>query len=295
MPRDANGVYSLPPIYLAATGETIEALQHNSPLEDLAKGLTDSLPRNGAAAMTGALKIIDGTATNPALRFASSSNIGFFKTANGIGVSVNGVKVAEFTAQGIIGATIGTPIPLLDDVLPDGCVWADGRNVSRSTYAALYAKWADKYGAGDGSTTFGIVDMRGRGLIGRDNIGGTDSSRLVGVPVVSGSRLITGSILGAALQALLLTHMPNHAHPGGTTDLQGLHIHGYGDSGGGSAQRGSLEPAYTSTSIPGDVGRATDSAGIHGHNVFLPAQGDGTPHNNVQSSIACNWAIYAGA
>jgi len=55
MPRDSGGNYALPSSYLAITGETITALQHNSPLEDIAQALTNSLARNGSSAMTGDL------------------------------------------------------------------------------------------------------------------------------------------------------------------------------------------------------------------------------------------------
>ena len=55
MPRNGSGVMSLPAGYLAVTGETITATQHNSPLEDIASEITGSVPRNGAAAMTAAL------------------------------------------------------------------------------------------------------------------------------------------------------------------------------------------------------------------------------------------------
>lgn len=57
MPRDAQGVYSLPPGYLGVTGQTILASQHNAPLEDIAEGLTNSLPRSGAAAMVAPLNL----------------------------------------------------------------------------------------------------------------------------------------------------------------------------------------------------------------------------------------------
>lgn len=71
MPR-VGGIYNLPPGYVAVSGETIQPSQHNPPLEDIAQALTDSLPRNGAAPMTGNLpmggnKITGlGAATNPA-------------------------------------------------------------------------------------------------------------------------------------------------------------------------------------------------------------------------------------
>ncbi|QLH13578.1 hypothetical protein HYQ43_04680 [Paracoccus pantotrophus] len=54
MPR-TGGIYSLPPGYVAVSGETIQPSQHNPPLEDIAQALTDSLPRNGTAPMTGNL------------------------------------------------------------------------------------------------------------------------------------------------------------------------------------------------------------------------------------------------
>nr|DAO70295.1 MAG TPA: hypothetical protein [Caudoviricetes sp.] len=44
MPRNGQGVYSLPPVYQAVTGETIQAQQHNVPLEDMAKDMNDPRP-----------------------------------------------------------------------------------------------------------------------------------------------------------------------------------------------------------------------------------------------------------
>ena len=71
MPR-SGGIYTLPPGYFATDGTTIEVSQHNPPLEDIAQALTDSLPRDGSAPMTGNLAMgsnkITGLAagTNPA-------------------------------------------------------------------------------------------------------------------------------------------------------------------------------------------------------------------------------------
>jgi hypothetical protein len=57
MPTDASGNYSLPPGYQAITGRTIEASQHNPPLEDIASALTSRVTRNGATVMTGPLQM----------------------------------------------------------------------------------------------------------------------------------------------------------------------------------------------------------------------------------------------
>jgi len=47
-----------------------------------------------------------------------------------------------------------------------GWVVCDGRALSRTTYSVLYSKQGNIFGAGDGSTTFNIPDMRDRFVIG---------------------------------------------------------------------------------------------------------------------------------
>ena len=44
--------------------------------------------------------------------------------------------------------------------IPDGYLLCDGSAVSRTQYTALYALIGDTYGAGDGSTTFNLPDLR---------------------------------------------------------------------------------------------------------------------------------------
>lgn len=66
MPRSA-GQYSLPSVYLATPGTTIEAAQHNVPLEDIAVALTGSLPRDGTAPMTGNINMNGRRVTGIAL------------------------------------------------------------------------------------------------------------------------------------------------------------------------------------------------------------------------------------
>ena len=50
--------------------------------------------------------------------------------------------------------------------LPAGWLLCNGAVVSRTTYAALFAVLGTLYGAGDGSTTFGLPDLRGRFVLG---------------------------------------------------------------------------------------------------------------------------------
>ena len=66
MPRNSSGVYTLPDGYLATTGQTILASQHNPSLEDIATALTGSLPRNGTSGMLAALPMGGFKVTNMA-------------------------------------------------------------------------------------------------------------------------------------------------------------------------------------------------------------------------------------
>jgi hypothetical protein len=65
----SNGVYSLPPGYLAATGTTIQVSQHNPIFEDVAAALTLRLSRDGTAPMTGPLNLAAGSPVAPSLIF----------------------------------------------------------------------------------------------------------------------------------------------------------------------------------------------------------------------------------
>lgn len=58
-----------------------------------------------------------------------------------------------------------------------GC---DGAEVSRATYAKLFNKIGEAFGAGDGTTTFNLPDLRGRFLRGLDSGAGVDPGRVLG-------------------------------------------------------------------------------------------------------------------
>ena len=69
---------------------------------------------------------------------------------------------------------VGVIIPYGGTAIPTGWLLCDGRAVSRTIYAGLFAVIGTAYGAGDGSTTFNIPDLReavpkGAGLTGLSN------------------------------------------------------------------------------------------------------------------------------
>ena len=63
---------------------------------------------------------------------------------------------------------------------PSGYLEANGAAISRTTYATLFAVVGTTFGAGDGSSTFNLPDLRGEFLRGWDNGKGTDSGRTFG-------------------------------------------------------------------------------------------------------------------
>jgi microcystin-dependent protein len=65
------------------------------------------------------------------------------------------------------GVPIGVPLPYGGTTAPPGFFMCDGAAVSRAVYARLFAVLSTRYGAGDGSTTFNLPDMRGRFPLGK--------------------------------------------------------------------------------------------------------------------------------
>lgn len=63
---------------------------------------------------------------------------------------------------------------------PTGWLKANGAAVSRTTYNALFAAIGTTFGAGDGSTTFNLPDMRGEFVRGLDDGRGVDPGRVIG-------------------------------------------------------------------------------------------------------------------
>jgi microcystin-dependent protein len=63
---------------------------------------------------------------------------------------------------------------------PTGWLKANGQLISRATYASLFSAISTTYGAGDGSTTFKVPDLRGEFVRGWDDSRGVDTGRSLG-------------------------------------------------------------------------------------------------------------------
>ena len=109
----------------------------------------------------------------------------------------------------LLGVPAGCVMPYAGATAPDGWLLCHGQAVSRTTYADLFAAIGTAYGAGDGSTTFNLPDLRGRVAAGRDDMGGTDAGRLAGGVA---DRTTLGGAGGAATHTLGTGEMPAHSH-----------------------------------------------------------------------------------
>lgn len=93
------------------------------------------------------------------------------------------LAAATLSQNAIQNSPSSTPAPLLPagsiimwsgSSAPSGWLLCDGSNVSRTTYASLFAIAGTSYGVGDGSTTFGLPDLRDRFPLGK----GTNNATL---------------------------------------------------------------------------------------------------------------------
>ena len=104
-----------------------------------------------------------------------------------------GVTTPQINAGNIVGE-VGF---FARNTAPDGWLKANGAAVSRATYSALFAAIGTTYGAGDGSTTFNLPDMRGEFPRGWDDGRGVDSGRSFGTAQLDQMQRIVGNIGGS--------------------------------------------------------------------------------------------------
>ena len=64
--------------------------------------------------------------------------------------------------------------------VPNGWVECNGADISRATYSDLFSAIGTTFGVGNGSTTFGLPDLRGEFIRGWDHGKGADSGRTFG-------------------------------------------------------------------------------------------------------------------
>jgi microcystin-dependent protein len=86
-------------------------------------------------------------------------------------------QLTDFTRAAAAPLPAGMVAPFAAAACPAGWLTADGSAVSRATYAGLFAVLGGMWGGGDGSSTFGLPDLRGVFVRGLDNGRGFDAGR----------------------------------------------------------------------------------------------------------------------
>lgn len=147
-----------------AVADAINNLYLATPAKITVSGAAQPFPRP-----TGVPQLLHGDGSPEGLVYAPQGSIymrrdntgatsSLYAKTTGVTISTGWQAVGaetEVAPSGIIEQYGGT-------TAPTGWLLCDGSAVSRTTYDALFAVISTAYGAGDGSTTFNLPDMRGR-------------------------------------------------------------------------------------------------------------------------------------
>jgi microcystin-dependent protein len=106
------------------------------------------------------------TPASLASRTATDARAGIVELATNAETQTGTDTARAVTPAGLASAAVlfvppGAVMPFAMNTAPSGWLAANGSAVSRTTYAALFAAIGTTYGAGNGSTTFTLPDLRG--------------------------------------------------------------------------------------------------------------------------------------
>lgn len=176
---------------------------------------------------------------------------GYFRVAQAPAVPEDVARLAEILALSAVAMPSGAVLPYAGPTAPTGFLMCDGSAVSRTTYSSLFAAISTNFGIGDGTTTFNVPDLRGRGPIGAGT-GPTLTARSLGA---------TG---GEEAHLLATTEMPSHTHS--SDGVSGINGYGTANTYAGGTPYGARSDTIGST-------------------------GGGLTHNNMQPFTALNFVI----
>ena len=189
------------------------------------------------------------------------------------------------TWQGAVSAPAGTMDLYAGSTAPTGWLLAYGQAVSRTTYADLFAVLSTTYGAGDGSTTFTLPDMRGRVPAGLDNMGGTAASRLTSTVLTASNTL--GATGGTQTHTMTSAEMPSHTH------TQNAHGHTIVNPSTGNQilYMGNGASGFPDQWGQGGQGGLSSGTPIQSTTATNQNTGGGGAHLNTQPTIVLNYII----
>lgn len=157
----------------------------------------------------------------------------------------------------------------------------------------LTTRGANPYADFAANKALAMPDMKGRGVIGVDTMGGAATTRLSGVPFSIGNNTTPGSFCGENFHSLSVTELASHFHVVGIFDPG--HIHGALFGVRGFSTSGSAQAFQTPPGIDGTVNNNTQSAatGVRTTSAngldTTNSTGSGTGHNTVEQNLTCYW------
>lgn len=219
---------------------------------------TTLLPRSGALAMTADLSFDGPVPADPGFSMVAVAD----PTTSGDLVNLRflNTQVSLFGGQDV---PVGTILPFAGATIPANFLLCDGREVSRFVYQNLFNTIGIAYGSPSSSSVFKLPDLRGRVIIGKDNMGGTPADRVVNT---NADQL--GGKLGEELHVLTIPEIPGHTH----TYDDHVFATGSGAVGGGA-------DGTDANNVQTDTVRTSGSTG------------SGTGHLTVQPSRTMNFIV----
>lgn len=205
------------------------------------------------------------------------------------------ISGAAFT--GITSVPIGAMMPYAANTPPAGWLNCDGTEIARGTYPDLYDAIGTTWGAGNGTTTFNLPDLRGRFPLGVDG----------GANRISASPDLIGQSGGSDVITLTSSQMPSHTHSfsgsgtdSGTTGNVGNHSHGINYTTGFNTATTSVNPVTRVIGIGlGDTTGLATASGAHSHSFDVSVSVSGTTgsagssasHDNLPPYAVVRWII----
>lgn len=180
----------------------------------------------------GSVVIADISGLQTALDAKLGTGAGAVGTTNIADGAVTLAKMDANAQAAIANATPpGSVIHVAMNAAPTGWLKANGAAVSRSTYAALFSAIGTTFGAGNGSTTFNLPDLRGEFIRGWDDGRGVDSGRA----------------FGSAQSDAFASHNHTQTHNGGSGGQINQMMGGAGSLGTTAATNSTLSTGDTET------------------------------------------------
>lgn len=209
--------------------------------------------------------VVESSNANALVNFAAGT-----KTVAMTTLAPNSTRAREDWQSALQLNFAGTVAYSAATVPPAGWLKCNGAQVSRTTYARLFAAIGTQFGAGDGANTFAVPDLRGEFIRSWDDGRTLDNGR--GFGTVQGSQNLSHAHGVADPGHAHGVADPGHAHSAWTGEA-GNHAHNYTapqTSGTGTGSAG-----FFGRLVDGDVGRGTDAQGTHTHGVGVAAAGTG--------------------